>query len=283
MRRSIKLAVVLAALAAAGGGAAHVADGSRAERPAERKADVGRAPTPDERRRLEDAHDGIRDNLFPRKQSATMKPASLEPPDDFDPAVKDVLGDSGDIAGLVDDVLADLPEQPAPSVGGVTPGDIAGGGGTDEILGFINGGNNKISGIANDVLAGKDLTPEQREICDFLIRKGPSIDAWSDITAVNRQIDVDLANAHLRELYPHGFRDSLGNFWKPNHQTGRWTKVTEHPTGGSPVYRTPAPGVVPDGAVLDRPRSSPGPSSGEIANQLPKPSLLDGPKFQLFD
>jgi hypothetical protein len=197
----------------------------------------------------------------------------------FDPTVQAVLDDTAGINQLVDGVLADMPATPVPSMGGVTPGDISGGSGTDAILGFINPGVQGITQIAGDVLEGKELTREQIEICQFLIRKGPSIDAWGDIMAVNDQIDVDLANAHLRELYPLGFRDSYGIFWKPDHETGRWHKVTEHATGGSPVIHpaplAPPPSWRPSPSWPNDPPSSPGDNSGSIDNDEPKPSPFD--------
>ena len=188
----------------------------------------------------------------------------------FDAGVQAALDDAAGVSQLADQVLAGLPQ---PSMGGVTPGDISGGSGTDAVLGFINGGGSAITGITNRVLAGEELTPEQLAICEFLMRKGPSIDAWGDIMAVSDQIDVDLANAHLRELYPLGFQDSNGNFWKPNNEVGGWTRVTENPSGGSNVYRSvPSP---PPFGYRRNPPSSPGDSSGSIHNLEPKPNPFD--------
>jgi hypothetical protein len=249
MRRTQKLAAGLAALAAAGG-ALQLADGSQADRPSEPKVrPVVHAPKPSVSGRL-------------------AKAAS------FDPIVDEMLDDAAGISGLVDEVLDDLPAQGSvPSVGGTTPGDLAGGSGTDELLGFLNNGGENLTGITNRVLAGEDLTPEQAEICNFLISKGPSIDAWGDIMAVNDQIDIDLANAHLRELYPNGFEDSLGNFWMPDHETGRWTRVTEHPTGGSRVYHSGP--LAPPPSFSNEPPSSPGDNSGSVDNDEPQPDPFD--------
>jgi hypothetical protein len=198
-------------------------------------------------------------------------------PPNFDPIVQDVLGNDDSVNELVDDVLATTPDAGGhvPSIDGVTPGDIAGGTGTDDILGFINKGGSDMTGITHDVLEGRDLSPEQKEICAFLIRKGPSVDAWNEIMGVNHQIDVDLANAHLRELYPNGFHDSLGTLWMPDHETGRWLRVTEDPTYGTNIYHPtpfdPRTGRPP----LQTPRSSPGPSSGAIFNDILKPDPFD--------
>jgi hypothetical protein len=278
MRRTYKLAAGLAALAAAGG-ALQLADGSQADRPPGPKARqaIEVQPVTPERHRLKDDKKDVGSNPFLPKSSSfrgLAKAASFDPTANFDPIVKGALDDAAGISGLVDEVLADLPAQGlVPSLGGVTPGDIAGGSGTDGIVGFINGGGANITGITNRVLAGEELTPEQLEICEFLLRKGPSIDAWGDIMAVNDQIDIDLANAHLRELYPLGFTDSYGNRWMPDHETGRWTKVTEHPTGGSRVYH-PGP-LAPPPSFPNEPPSSPGDNSGSIDN--------DEPTFDLFD
>ena len=201
-------------------------------------------------------------------------------PPNFDPVVTDALEDTAGISGLVNNVLADLPSDTVPTSTGLT-GAIPGGSGTEELVGWLNGGMSRITGPTNDVLAGRDLSPEQVEALEFLIRKGPSIEAWRDIMAVSEQIDIDLANAHLRELYPFGFTDSTGTHWVPDHETGRWHKVTTDRVDGTPIYR-PAPLAPPPVDYPDRPSSSPGDNSGSIDNDEPKPSLLDDPPLSLF-
>ena len=250
MRRTkFKLAAGLAVLATAGGGALQLAAGSQADRPPEpkpRKAPAANASA----------------------AKALSASTGLANASNFDPIVQDALDGVDDVGQLVDDTLAELDEQPAPSIGGVTPGDISGGGITDDVLGFINGGMGRITPVIGDVVEGKELTQEQREICDFLIRKGPSIDAWGDIMKVSDQIDIDLANDHLKQLYPDGFTDAAGVTWKPDHHAGGWIKVRENAITGTPVY-TPTPSIPP---------YSPGHSSGSPWNDEPKPSLLE-----LFD
>jgi hypothetical protein len=281
MRRTkFKLAAGLAVLATAGGGALQLADGSQADRPTPdpepRTASEGRtAPlldgglfigkkgrpmTPDEKRAME-FDDGRRKSLLdtPGFAGGSMKSAS------FDPIVQDALDGVDDIGKLVDETIAGLPSQPAPSTGGVTVGDVSGGGITDAVLGLINPGMEKITGAMNSVLAGKELTPEQIEYCEFLMAKGVSYDAMSDILAVQGQIDIDLANDHLKQLYPDGFTDGAGVTWKPDHHAGGWIKVTEDPITGTPVY-TPTPSIPP---------YSPGHSSSSPWNDEPKPSLLE--------
>ena len=146
----------------------------------------------------------------------------------------------------------------------MTLGDVSGGGVTDDVLGLINPAWEKITGITNGVLAGKELTPEQLGICEFLMRKGPSIDAMGDIMAVNGQIDIDLANAHLQAALPARLpRLERGNFWKPDHEDGRLDAgVTENATRREPRLHTDGPIAAAVSAPQGAPPSSPGDNSG---------------------
>jgi hypothetical protein len=83
---------------------------------------------------------------------------TIDPTANFDPLVRDALDSAEGIGPLVDETIANLPEQ-TPTSGPFAglEGGVPGGSGTEDVVGFINSGTTDVSDTINEFLDG-DLT-----------------------------------------------------------------------------------------------------------------------------
>lgn len=114
-------------------------------------------------------HDGsdYMDNCWEQDYDTDVEPTDAvdpgvetDPTANFDPVVQDALRSAEGIGDLVDETIANLPDQ-TPTSGPFLglEGGVPGGSGTEEIVGFINSGNTEVSDAINEFLDGDLSAP----------------------------------------------------------------------------------------------------------------------------
>lgn len=79
----------------------------------------------------------------------------MQPPAFFDPVVQDALVGTDELDELIEETIEDLPDQtPTDGPFAGLEGGVPGGSGTEELVGFINGGNTDVTKTINEFLDG---------------------------------------------------------------------------------------------------------------------------------
>jgi hypothetical protein len=144
------------------------------------------------------------------------------------------------VEGMVDDVVADIEAHAPADPTGLFPYGMPGGSTTDSVLGFINGGGEVVTDLTRTVLSGDDLSADQLAAGRDLMDSNTGLNGLFNVMTWDAGISEDVDGQQQRIDHGNLWQETNGRLWHWNNNTGRWDRVYEDPTHGTPVY-SPSP------------------------------------------